>query len=791
MWSFLDYRFAHFDKHGFCNIESGDFAKLNCGEHLLPPICDYHSASNLPIGIRPDRYALRSWLSAIWKWRVLRWKMCSQIVVFKYYRLPLRRLDKIPPVFVFLDGEMTSLRIGIDSGGTFTDVCLFDEESGAFSVWKLSSTPPDPSVAIADGAREALQRFASDGDCVVFFGHGTTVATNALIQMRGAKCGLISNDGFRDLLDLGRQTRPHLYDLQTDKPVALIPRDRRLEVRERLLYDGTTERNLDEQEVRTTARQLRDLGVEAIAICFLYSFVDPAHELTVCRILREELPEVFITASHEVCPEFREYERLSTTAVNAFLGPVMQGYLSRLTPRLVDVGITAQPHITQSNGGTITFETASALPVRTVLSGPSTGVVGALETGRVAGVTDIITFDMGGTSTDVSLIEGGRPGITTEAEVHGYPIKTPMIDIHTVGAGGGSIAYVDSGGFLKVGPRSAGATPGPVCYGLGNGEPTVTDANVVLQVLNPQTLLGGRMPIEQEPAVQAMEELGSKLGLSALDAAAGIVRVVTANMARAIRLVSVQRGHDPRDYCLMPFGGGGPVHAGWLARELGMRRILVPRSPGILCALGLLLTDLRNDLSVTRRMPVTAATASAIRDAVAALQYDAEAWFDRENIPPGRRRVVASADMRYAGQNYELNVPIPDLPDNDALLERLTASFNQAYDRLYGYTAPGEAVEIVTFRMEAYGMVEKPQFAAHEDAGPDATAAALPPREVYTPETGEFAMTRIYDRDLLRPGNRIKGPAVIEQMDSTTFVLPGQRAAVDAYLNLIITEENS
>ncbi len=686
---------------------------------------------------------------------------------------------------------MTSLRIGIDSGGTFTDVCLFDEDTGVYSVWKLSSTPPDPSVAIVAGAEQALQRYDGDGDNVVFFGHGTTVATNALIQMRGAKCGLISNDGFRDLLDLGRQTRPHLYDLQTDKPAALIPRDRRLEVRERLLFDGTIARDLDETEVRAAAQELAEAGVEAVAVCFLYSFVDPAHEQTVCRIMREELPNAFVTASHQVCPEFREYERLSTTVVNAFLGPVMQGYLSRLSPSLTEAGIAAQPHITQSNGGTMTFETASVLPVRTVLSGPSTGVIGALETGRIGGVEHIITFDMGGTSTDVSLIEDGRPGTTTEAEVHGYPIKTPMIDIHTVGAGGGSIAYVDSGGLLKVGPRSAGAAPGPICYGLGNTEPTVTDANVVLQVFNPETLLGGRMPINQGAATQAMEELGGKLGLPAPEAAAGIIRVVTANMARAIRLVSVQRGHDPRDYCLMPFGGGGPAHAGRLARELGMQRILVPRNPGILCAMGLLMTDLRNDFSITRRLSITAAAAGEIGAAITDLQGDAAAWFDKEGVSLERRRLVASADMRYAGQNYELNVPMPELSDDDALLDGLMANFNQAYDRLYGYTAPEEAVEIVTYRLEAYGTVEKPQFARHEDAGPDASAAAMPPRKVYDFETGVFTLTEIYDRDGLRPGNQIEGPAVIEQMDSTTFVLAGQRAVVDAFLNLMISEVDS
>ena len=683
---------------------------------------------------------------------------------------------------------MTSLRIGVDSGGTFTDVCLLDEKTANFSVWKLSSTPHDPSEAIAEGAREAVSQFGGGYVQVVFFGHGTTVATNALIQGQGAKTGLITNDGFRDLLDLGRQTRPHLYDLQTDKPVALVPRDRRLEVQERLLFDGTVEHALDENSVRAQARKLREMGVEAAAVCFLYSFIEPAHEARVAAILEEELGEAFVTASHRVCPEFREFERLSTTVVNAFLGPVMKGYLSKLTPRLRDAGITATPHITQSNGGTITFETAATLPVRTVLSGPSTGVVGALEIGRIVGTNDIITFDMGGTSTDVSLIQEGRPETTTEAVVHGYPLKVPMIDIHTVGAGGGSIAHVDSGGFLKVGPRSAGAVPGPICYGLGNDEPTVTDANVVMQVLNPKELLGGRMQIDRDPAMRAIENLGKRLGLSTLETAAGIVRVVTANMARAIRLISIQRGHDPRDYSLMPFGGGGPVHAGRLARELGIPRILVPRNPGILCALGLLLTDLRHDLSVTRRMRLEAASLGAIRDAMASLHADANAWFEAEHIEPERQRLVASADMRYAGQNYELNVPVPGLDNDTALLKALTENFNSAYKRLYDYTAAEEAIEIVTFRMEAYGVVEKPQFTENPDVGPNPSAADPIIRNVYMPETGDFVATPVFNRDQLQTGNRIEGPAVIEQMDSTTLVLPGQTAIVDAYHNLIIAE---
>jgi N-methylhydantoinase A len=683
---------------------------------------------------------------------------------------------------------MAALRIGVDSGGTFTDVCLFDEETGRISVWKLPSTPDDPSVAIATGAGEAVMQFGSADAKVSYFGHGTTVATNALIQGRGARTGLITNDGFRDLLDLGRQRRPHLYDLQTDKPVALVPRDRRLEVAERLLYDGTVERQPNEDEVRAAARALRECGVEAVAICFLYSFVDPAHEKMVARILGEELDGVFITASHQVCPEFREYERLCTTVVNAFLGPVMKGYLSRLTPRLRDAGIHAAPHITQSNGGTITFEAASVLPVRALLSGPSTGVVGALETGRMVGVENIVTFDMGGTSSDVSLIEGGKPGVRSEAEIHGYPIKAPMIDIHTVGAGGGSIAFIDSGGLLKVGPRSAGAAPGPICYGLGGDEPTVTDANVAMQILHPTELLGGRMPIDRDAAVRAIEALGGRLGLSMLDSAAGIIRVVTANMARAIRLVSVQRGHDPRDYWLMPFGGGGPVHAGRLARELGMRRILVPRNPGILCALGLLLTDLRQDFSVTRRMPLEISTIGALNDTFAGLRKAANDWFDAEGVPAKRRRLVASADMRYAGQNYELNAPMPDLADPSALLDALGENFNSTYRRLYDYTASDETIEIVTCRLEAFGLTQKPQFTPSEDFGLDASAAAGASRAVYAMEIGAFVETPIYDRERLRTGNRIDGPAVIEQMDSTTLILSGQSTVVDPYLNLIIEE---
>jgi N-methylhydantoinase A len=687
-------------------------------------------------------------------------------------------------------GSGMAVRIGVDSGGTFTDVCLLDEATGRVAVWKLPSTPTDPSIAIAAGAGQILERFGDGGALEVsFFGHGTTVATNALIQGRGARAGVVTNAGFRDLLELARQRRPHLYDLQTEKPPALVPRDRRHEVAARIHFDGRVERAPDIEEVRAVARRLAAQEVEAVAVCFLYSFLDPEHEKLVASVLGEELGDAaFVTCSYQVCPEFREYERLSTTVVNAFLGPIMRDYLENLTPRLQAAGVDVKPHITQSNGGTISFQTAADQPVRTILSGPSTGVVGALETARMASVEDIITFDMGGTSTDVALIEGGEPGLTTQAEVHGYPIKVPMIDIQTVGAGGGSIAYVDSGGFLKVGPRSAGAEPGPVCYGLGNEEPTVTDANVVMGVLDPDTLLGGRMAIDRGRALAAMETLGSRIGLGAMETAAGIVRVVTANMARAIRLISVQRGHDPRDYWLVPFGGGGPAHAGRLARELGMRRILVPRNPGILCALGLLLTDLSQDFSLTRRSRLDVDGVAAARSALAQLRAEAEQWFDLEGVASARRALTATIDMRYAGQNHELSVSVPEIDDDADFLAQLAGNFADVHVRRYGYAAEEEPVELITFRLKASGLVEKPAFPMGKIVGPDPSAALISRRPIYAPEGGDFEDTPVYERDLMQPGNQIAGPAVIAQFDSTTLVLAGQFASVDRFFNLVITE---
>ncbi|MBY5748107.1 hydantoinase/oxoprolinase family protein [Rhizobium leguminosarum] len=679
-----------------------------------------------------------------------------------------------------------ALRIGVDSGGTFTDVCLFDDETGKLDIWKVPSTPDDPSRGIADGVSEGLSTVGSTAAHVAFLGHGTTVATNALIELKGVATGLITTDGFRDLLEIGRQKRPSLYDMNAEKPETLVSRDRRQEVPERLKCDGSTDRSLDEEKLRAAVRKLAEEDVKAIAVCFLYGFLNSAHEQRVVDILREEMPDVFISASHQVAPEFREYERMSTTVVNAYLGPVMQRYIDRLKLRLSELGVPVAPQLTQSNGGVIGFDMAAQLPVRTVLSGPSTGVVAAQAVGRLAGFDNIITFDVGGTSSDVALLQGGICKLTGEANVHGYPIKAPMLDIHTVGAGGGSIAFVDSGGLLKVGPRSAGADPGPVCYGRGNTEATVTDANIVLQTLNPVEILGGRMKVRRDLAIEAVQRLADQLGLGLMETAQGIISVVTANMAKAIRLISVQRGHDPRDYALMAFGGAGPLHAARLAKELDMSRIIVPLTPGTLCALGLLLTDLRSDFAISRLMKVDENALEPMISGFQALEAQAGAWFDQEDIEAGRRVVNRTADMRYVGQNYELQVLVPAGMVGPDTLAALVKGFEQAHLQRFGFIAEGEAIQIVTLRLEAAGVVNKAELASLPDAGPSCDGAVIGSRQVYMDEAKDFLPCPVYAREKLKPGNRIAGPAIVEQMDTTTVILPDMQATVDPYLNLIL-----
>ncbi|MFC3219146.1 hydantoinase/oxoprolinase family protein [Tianweitania populi] len=680
------------------------------------------------------------------------------------------------------------LRVGVDSGGTFTDVCVFDEEKGEVFVWKVSSTPHDPSEGITTGIEQGLKALPegeADPASLIYFGHGTTVGTNALITGLGADTGLITTEGFRDILEIRRQKRPDLYDLQTVKPPILASRDKRLEVKERILFDGTVETPLDEEDVRRAVRRLKEEGVGAIAICTLFSFIEPKHEARIRAIVEEEYPGAFISVSHEIAPEFREYERLSTTVVNAYLGPIMKAYLDRLSPRLAEIGVHAEPHLTQSNGGVISCETAKTQPVRTVLSGPAAGVMAALAVGRSTGFDNLITFDMGGTSSDVSLIDRGRPQMANDIEVHGYPLKVPMLDIHTVGAGGGSIAHVDNG-LLKVGPRSAGAAPGPVCYGRGNDEPTVTDANVVLGILNQTHLLNGRMPIDASASKAAMQRLADKLGIGVMDAAQGIIRVVVANMAKAIRVISVERGYDPRDYVMLAFGGAGPIHAARLAAELDIPRIMIPKHPGIMCAMGLLQSDLRTNIALTRMTRLTPDALRLLEDGFAQLEVRAADWFAAEAIAPEARALKRAVDMRYGGQGYELTIDWPEGVGEDEIVSALRRNFEDAHRQLYGYVAAEEPIQITTLRIEAIGHVPKAELKAYPAATGSEKDAILGERRVYLPELGDFVSVPLYDRALLGPGHVVTGPAVIEQMDSTTLVLPQQTATVDPYLNLMI-----
>lgn len=679
-----------------------------------------------------------------------------------------------------------SLRIGVDTGGTFTDVCAFDEAAGRVHVRKVSSTPDDPGRAIVQGVTELLEQIGDRGiDEVSYFAHGTTVGTNALLTGRGVKTGLITTKGFRDLLELGRGRRPDMYDPQADKPEPFVARRHRLEVTERVRHTGAVETPLDEDEVRAAVRFLKEEGVDSIAVCLLYSYLFADHERRIGEIIAEEHPDAYVSLSSEVLPEFREYERLATVVTNSYVGPVVYRYLARLRATLADHGLRAVPHVTQSNGGVIPFQTAESMPVRLVLSGPSTGVVGAAEICASAGFPDIITFDMGGTSSDISLVQGGRPKVTAGMELDGRPIRSPMLDIHTVGAGGGSIGWIDSGDHLRVGPQSAGAFPGPACYGNGQ-EPAVTDANVVLQMLNPEYLLNGQMRIDRDASVRAVERLARPLGLTVEEAALGMLRVATANMARAIRVVSVKRGYDPRDYALVPFGGAGPLHASRLARELGMRTIVVPEVPGAQSALGLLMTDVRTDFMRTQITTIATTHLDELRAGFASLDEQAEAWFAHEGIEGEARSSVRRLELRYAGQNFELAVEVPEGDLDESAVDRIVEEFHASHERQYGYRTPEARIEAVTFRLEASGRAARVELRADDLVGEDASAAVIGTRETCFDPAEGYIPVAVYDRSLLAPGNRISGPAIVEQMDTTTVLLPGDECTVDTLRNLVI-----
>lgn len=674
------------------------------------------------------------------------------------------------------------VRIGIDVGGTFTDFVMADTRSGVLSYFKVPSTPADPSVAIAQGTREMLERFSVSPADVEYFGHGTTVATNMVIERRGVSTGLITTRGFRDVLAVGRQARPSLYDYSVQKPAPLVQRWRRLEIDERLEASGEVLRSLDEEVLESLVRELVAGGVESIAVAFLHAYRNPIHEEQARKVIERVAPGLHVSISFEVLPEFREFERTSTTVLNAYVAPRMQHYLDQLRTRLVEVGVKVEPLTFHSNGGLMPMKTVERFPVLTCLSGPAAGVVGSTVIGATAGLSEIITFDVGGTSTDVSLITGGRPTFTSDRLVAGYPVKMPMVDIHVVGAGGGSIARIDDVGALKVGPDSAGAVPGPVAFGRGGTEPTLADANIVLGRLNPSTLLDGRMKVDRERAVAAIEErIARPLGLSVEEAAHGILRIATASMSRAIRAVSTEHGHDPADFVLFAFGGAGPLHAAEVAQECGIGSVLVPHEPGTLCARGILLADVSRDFVRTLLAPLDDDSWSKVARLMVDMLSEGDDWLRHEHVPQEQRRFHLYIDARYRGQTYDIRVEVSAVEQADQA--SFIEAFHSAHRAQHGHDNPGRPIEIVTCRAQAVGLVAKDAVRRPPAA---IAAAQWGERQIYFgPEHG-WTVTRVYRRDSLAVGTELNGPVVVEEMSSTTVVLPGQQALVDRFGNIRI-----
>lgn len=685
-----------------------------------------------------------------------------------------------------------SYMIGVDVGGTFTDFSVFNQETGELFNYKDSSTPADPSRAIVKGVQDVLEIKKAAPEEVSYLAHGTTVGTNALIEKKGCRLGLITTKGFKDLMEIGTQRRPSLYNLQAQKPYPLVPSGLNCTVTERIRYDGSVETPLDENETREVVRYLKAQGVTAIAVCTLFSFINPVHEERIEEIIHEEFPEAYVTISSKLAPEFREFSRMSTTVMNSYLGPVMEKYVNNFRDSIAKLGIQVEPYVTQSNGSIISIKETIDCPIKTALSGPSAGVIAAAYIGKQCEADKIITFDMGGTSADISLIENYTPQVSNERYVEGYPARIPMINIITIGAGGGSIAKIDEGGALKVGPKSAGATPGPACYMRGGENPCVTDANIVLGKLNQKKILGGRMYVDIELAKNAVKtKICDKSNLDMKRAANGIITVVNSNMVRAIRSVSVEKGYDVREFSLMAFGGAGPLHACEVAKELGMKEVLIPPHPGTLCSLGLLLADTKFDLSRTKIMNGEAGNLDDINEQFDNMVEQGTGLLDKEGVPADRRYFEFAVDMRYQRQNFEISIPVPAGKMTEETLKKALADFHAEHKRSYGYCKEDAIVQFVSYRVSAIGVIDKPDLKAVELHPEAPIPEPIEVRQVLFQNSDEYVETPVYLRDKFVPGQSIPGPCICEQMDTTLVVPKGWVIHVDGYHNLKIHDEEA
>jgi N-methylhydantoinase A len=672
------------------------------------------------------------------------------------------------------------LRVGIDVGGTFTDVTAFDEDRGELvAVRKYLSNPAEPAAVMDAITADLARDFGADSVSLVL--HGSTAALNTLLEGKGVRVGLLTTRGFRDVYEIGRQWRGEdVFNIFAPAPKMLLTRDRIFEVRERIGSQGEVVEPLAAEDAADAVRKLVADGVEAIAVCFLFAYANPAHEQAAAEIIRAIAPDLYVSLSHEVNPEWREYERTASTVANGYIGPPVARYLHAIEELSLRRLPRCRVLMMKSDGGAASARMLERTPIQTVMSGPVAGVIGGRHLGDVKKIDNLITFDTGGTSSDMAVLPG-RPLFKSEVTVARHPLRTRTVDIETIGAGGGSIASVQLGGVLKVGPQSAGADPGPACYGRGGQAPTLTDALVLLGHLNPTALLEGAMPIDAARAREAVvSRVASPLGMTAIEAAWGILRVLATNVMVAMRTITVERGYDPREFALVPFGGMGPTIAGLIAAELGIGRILIPRDPGTFSAYGMLVTDVQQERSRTRITPVDATSPAELDAIFAEMEAAALADLMREQFPRERLQTRRHAGMRYRGQSYEVSVPVPSLRGPDDLAD-LVRRFHDAHQRRYGHMAQAEAVEIVNFQVTAVGLIPKPAMKTFDAADTDAKPHET--RQAYF-NAGDTRAVPVFRRSTLQPGMRLEGPAIIEEKTSTTVLYPGQRAEVDAYLNI-------
>lgn len=676
--------------------------------------------------------------------------------------------------------------VAIDTGGTFTDVTLLDRETGQSWTAKTPSTPDDPSRGFMTGIEEIVAQAGVPAKALGQVFHGTTVATNLILEGKGAEAGLLTTQGFRHVLEIGRQDIPRRANLFAwIKPTRPVPADRIFEIPERIGADGAELTALDEVAVSDAARTLRARGINAFAVCYLHSFANAEHERRTRELILEEHPEAMVSLSSDVLPLVREYERSMATVLNVYVMPAVSRYVERLEDRLEDAGVMAPLLIMKSNGGVVSAPEVRKAPAQTALSGPAAGVVGAGFVGASAGWQDLIGIDIGGTSADISMIKAGEFSLSESGQIGEWPLALPMIDINTVGTGGGSIAQVSGNGGLIVGPQSAGARPGPACYGHGGERATVTDAHLVLGRL-PPFLLGGSMALDVDAARKAIEtDVARPLGLSIEDAAKGVLAISNNDMVGAIRVISVERGEDPRDFALVPFGGAGPLHGGEMARLLGMKTVIVPPSPGVLSAIGLLVSTLRADYAHTCVEAPPYDTAR-IADVFGHLETEADAWFDRENAPAMSRQKARYASIRYRNQGFELNVPWAGDVVNVETAAMTVEWFHERHEQLYSFSQRDTVVEIVNLRVSAVCDLEQPRLAEIAEGG-SLAEAEVDRHEVWFDEGS--VKVPIYDRGKLGAGVEIVGPAVVMQLDSTSVILPGETARTDRYGNLIVTAD--